>query len=150
MLFEAKKYQEMLEIFEIIKTRQLQGAKYPKHVVVLTFAACYKINTAESLTYAMKLWQELNEAGSFPMRKGVCFVAALALNQNSPHIALEVVTTCKQQRYMTVRNIRAVCLAELNRPEDTIPILRSVLEVEEGNDQKQTFSEDIVSFQKNP
>ena len=102
MLFTSNKYKEVLDTFDRIKSKQLQGGRYPKHVVVLTFAACYKMNTKESLTFAMDLWKELDQQSNIPMRKGVTFIAALALNQNLPHIALEIVSTCKQQNYMTV------------------------------------------------
>lgn len=42
MLYEKKRYQDVREVFNIIKSRQIQGGMYPKHVVVLVFAACYK------------------------------------------------------------------------------------------------------------
>lgn len=36
MLYENKCYKEVRETFDIIRQRQLQGGKYPKHCVVLT------------------------------------------------------------------------------------------------------------------
>ena len=78
------------------------------------------------------------------MRKSVTFLAGLALNQNAPHIALEVISSVKQQNYMTVRNIKAQALADLGRYEDVLPILRAVLEIDNPLDQKHTFSEDVI------
>lgn len=42
MLYEKKRYQDVRDVFNIIKSRQIQGGMYPKHVVVIVFAACYK------------------------------------------------------------------------------------------------------------
>lgn len=43
LLYINGKYKEVLEAFEIIKERQIQGAKYPKNVVVLVYASLYKM-----------------------------------------------------------------------------------------------------------
>lgn len=42
LLFVNKRYDDVLEVFEIIKNKQIQGAKYPKNAVVLVLATCYK------------------------------------------------------------------------------------------------------------
>lgn len=145
MLYEQGRYQDVRDVFDIIKSRQIQGGMYPKHVVVIVFAACYKENTAASFEYSTKLWKELNDVGHIPMRKTTTFAAALALAQNAPHIALEIVGTVRQQNYMTVRNIKVVALAQLGRPDDALPVLRSVLEVHDPSQNKHTFSKNVVS-----
>lgn len=43
LLYENKKYSEVLEVYEIVKNKQLEGSKYPRNIVVLTLAACYKM-----------------------------------------------------------------------------------------------------------
>lgn len=43
LLFENQKYEEMLECVDLIKEKQLEGIRYPRNVVVLTMAACYKL-----------------------------------------------------------------------------------------------------------
>src|SRR5699024_1301621 len=48
LLYEKGKFQEMLEAFDIIKSRQIEGAKYPRNSVVLAMAACYKLVTNKS------------------------------------------------------------------------------------------------------
>lgn len=78
------------------------------------------------------------------MRKTTTFAAALALAQNAPDIALEIVTTVRQQNYMTVRNIRALALAQLGRGDDALLVLRSLLEVHDPAAKKQTFSRDVL------
>lgn len=82
------------------------------------------------------------------MRKTTTFAAGLALAQNAPHIALEIIGTVRQQNYMTVRNIRVVALAQLGRQDDALPILRSVLDVNGPTDTKHTFTKDVVESVK--
>lgn len=43
LMFENQKYEEMLEVFKIIQDKQIEGMKYPKNVIVLVFAALYKM-----------------------------------------------------------------------------------------------------------
>lgn len=42
LLYENEKYDDVIKAFEIIKERQIQAAKYPRNIIVLTMAACYK------------------------------------------------------------------------------------------------------------
>ncbi|CAD7077112.1 unnamed protein product [Hermetia illucens] len=146
LLFEKGRYQDILNVFDLIKSRQVQGTKYARHIVVLTMAACYKLNTPQSLEFALNLLRELRELNYVPMRKAAAFAAGLALRQNSPHVALEIVANQKDQQYITMRNIKALAYAEMNRPEDALPILRSVLEVDEPVGKgKRTFIRDVVN-----
>ncbi|KAJ9586257.1 hypothetical protein L9F63_020119 [Diploptera punctata] len=143
LLYENEMHQDVLDIFEIVKGRQHQDSKYPRNVVILTLAACYKLNTPESYKFAMDLWKELKEVGHFPMRRAVTFAAAIALNHNAPHVALEIVSSITQQNYVTVRNIKALALAEVGRPEDALLVLRSVLDIDIPTQNKQTFSSNV-------
>lgn len=43
LLYENQKYNQILEVFDIIKNKQLEGTKYPKNVVTFVLAACYKL-----------------------------------------------------------------------------------------------------------
>ncbi len=42
MLYEQGRYQDVIDVFQVIRSRQIQGGMYPRHVVLLVFAACYK------------------------------------------------------------------------------------------------------------
>lgn len=42
MLYEQGRYQDVIDVFQIVRSRQIQGGMYPRHVVLLVFAACYK------------------------------------------------------------------------------------------------------------
>lgn len=106
-------------------------------------------NTIESFEYACKLWNEQQEAGHNPIRKTITFFAANAINQNSPHIALEVITSVRNQSYVTLRNLKVVALCDLGRIQDALPLLRSVLSYDKPSSNnvisKQTYCRDVVS-----
>uniref|UniRef100_A0A182Q427 Pentacotripeptide-repeat region of PRORP domain-containing protein n=1 Tax=Anopheles farauti TaxID=69004 RepID=A0A182Q427_9DIPT len=144
MLYEKGRYQEVRELFDSIKSRQIQGGRFPKHCITLTFAACYKENTPESFQYAMDLWKELNAVGHIPMRKATAFAAALALNHGKPEIAVEILGTVLKGNYVTVRQLKTLALCALNRLEDVVPIFRSVLEVKGPFEKQQTFCREVI------
>lgn len=96
------------------------------------------------------MWSDQQEAGHSPIRKTITFFAANAINQNSPHIALEVITSVRNQSYVTLRNIKVVALCDLGRIIDALPLLRSVLSLDQpmsgGPAVKQTYCRDVVSI----
>nr|CAD7262119.1 unnamed protein product [Timema shepardi] len=101
-------------------------------------------NTKESFDLAMDIWRDLQTVGHIPLRRSATFAAALALNQNSPQYALEIISTVRQQKYITVRNIKMAALADLGRVDDALPILRSILLVDDPEQRKQSVTEDVV------
>lgn len=80
------------------------------------------------------------------MRKASTFAAGLALKNNAPHIALEILSSVQRQNYVTIRNLKVLSLIELGRYEDTIPILRTVLDVDSPTSNKGTFCSEVVSI----
>lgn len=144
MLYKEKRYQDILDTFDIIKQRQVFGSRYRGNVIVLTFGACYKLNTPASFEYASALWKEATSAGALPVRRAVAFFAALALKQNSPHVALEVVANLRQHHYITIRTIKVLALAQLKRFDDAFPIVRAVLELDNPMANKQTFPKQSI------
>lgn len=42
LLYENKRYDDVIDAFEFIKMKQIHGTKFPKNIVVLTMAAYYK------------------------------------------------------------------------------------------------------------
>ncbi|KAJ8937751.1 hypothetical protein NQ314_011735 [Rhamnusium bicolor] len=142
--------EEMLDVVNIIKDKQIEGSKYPRNIVVLALAACYKMNSKESFEYALKLWKDLKDVGHFPMRRATTFCAGLALNQGQPGLAMEILTSARNQNYTTVRNLKVAALTQMGRVEDAIPILRSVLyEDTPDNNTVHTFNADVIATVKN-
>jgi len=146
LLYNNHMYQEVLDIFEVIKNKQVQGTMYPRNVAVLVFASCYKMNTVQSYEYALTLLREMKQAGLEPVRRVVTYAAGLALNQNAPNVALEVLSLSGVSNYVTIRNLKLLALAELDRPDDCLPILRSSIEFDNPNneDRRSTVCSDVL------
>ncbi|XP_053615179.1 pentatricopeptide repeat-containing protein 2, mitochondrial-like [Plodia interpunctella] len=144
LLYNHEMYDEMYKVFEVIKEKQINMTKYPKYSVVLILAACYKQNTKQSLEYASSLWSDMTSVGTTPVRRASSFFAALALKQGAPHIALEAISTQKQN-YVTIRNIKATALARGARADDALRALRAVLELDAPAGTRHTFFEETIS-----
>ncbi|KAM3963187.1 pentatricopeptide repeat-containing protein 2, mitochondrial [Aphomia sociella] len=145
LLYNHEMYDEMYKVYEVVKEKQINMTKYPKYPVILILAACYKQNTPQSMEYAAKLWMEMTNTGTVPLRRSCTFFAGLALRQGAPHIALESISTQKQH-YVTIRNIKAMALADMGRVDDALPVLRSVLDIDIPEEKdKHTFFEETVS-----
>lgn len=48
-----------------------------------------------------------------PVRRVLTYSAALALNQNAPNVALEILSNAAQPNYVTVRNLKVRHLFQL-------------------------------------
>lgn len=144
LLLKNEMYEEVLQVADIVKEKQHIGAKFPKNVVVLTLAACYKLNNEKAFSYMKKLWAEIVENGHQPMRRAVAFAAALSVSQNSPHIAIELISSLPKHNYVTLRNLKVLALTDLGRLDDVFPLLRSVLEMDARNNIKHTYCEDVI------
>ncbi|XP_077293897.1 pentatricopeptide repeat-containing protein 2, mitochondrial-like isoform X2 [Arctopsyche grandis] len=150
LLYKHGKYDQVRSVFDVLTEKQIRMVKYPKNAVILVMAACYKQNTKDSFEYASKLWSNLLSVGHNILRKSVSLFAGLALNQSAPHITLEALSTLSSQKYISVFNLKAAALADLNRLEDIIPILRSTLDADRPEMQNNGFTEDVIAkIQKN-
>jgi len=143
LLYRNGNYDDIIKVFDIVKSKQVQGQRFPRNITILVFAACYKLNTIQSYEYALELLNQMKEFGTEPVRRSTAFAAALALNQNAPQVALEILTNSRTSNYVTIRNLKAWALAELNRPDDCLPILRYSIEFDgaEPNRQQTVFQE---------
>ncbi|CAG9795765.1 unnamed protein product [Diatraea saccharalis] len=145
LLYNHEMYEEIYRVFERIKERQINMTKFPKYPLVLVFASCYKQNTPQSLEYASKLWSEMTSVGTVPLRRTSTYFAALALKQGKPQIAIESISSLKQH-YVTIRNIKVMGLADMDRVDDAFPVLRSVMEIDVPEQtHKHTFFEETIS-----
>ncbi|CAG9564013.1 unnamed protein product [Danaus chrysippus] len=69
----------------------------------------------------------------------------MALRQGAPHIALESMSQQKPH-YITIRNIKAVSLSELQRFDEAMTVLRSVLDVDQPEQKdKHTFFKETIT-----
>jgi len=143
LLYKHGKYSEMRDVYNIIKTKNL-GGEYPRNSLILVLAACYKENTPETLQYALDLWREMNDKGFKFMRRASTFLTALAIKQNSPHIAIEIVTSMRESRYIDVRCLKVLAYTDLKRFTEIVPILRTSLEFDRPNAHKETYFKDVI------
>jgi pentatricopeptide repeat domain-containing protein 2 len=148
LLFEQQRYQDVLDTYELISQRQVQGGRFPKHVIVLTFGAAYKLNTPESYKFASKLWAECNDVGHQPMRRAATFFAALCINQNEAGAALEVLSSIKNANYIHVRLLRALALAKVKRYDDVLHFFKGIIENPNPLVDKQTYPKEFVDILK--
>lgn len=65
-------------------------------------------NTPEALNEVLKLWKEMEDSGHAPLRRTICFAAALALNQNNPHASLELIYSQDKQHFVLLRCIKVI------------------------------------------
>lgn len=89
--------------------------------------------------------KKAEDAGHVPLRRTLTYAAALAINQEDPKLALNIVSGCSQSNYVTVRNLKALAFAKLGRLDDAFAILRSSLDADRApNSRKRTFAKDVV------
>jgi len=69
----------------------------------------------------------------------------LALKQNQPETALEMLSNSNQQNYITVRNQKVLALARLGNFTDTIAILRSGVYSNDQLSRQRTTLKDVMS-----
>lgn len=143
LLYKHGKYAEMRDVYDIIKTKHIENG-YPRNSFILVMAACYKENTPETLEYGLKVWREIEGKGYMIMRRATTFLAALAIKQNSPHIAIEILSSVREARYMLVRCLKVLAYTDLNRFTEIVPILRSSLEHDRPNGVKETYFGDLI------
>ncbi|XP_068245860.1 pentatricopeptide repeat-containing protein 2, mitochondrial-like [Palaemon carinicauda] len=130
LLFKHGMYQEVIDVFEELQEKRLNGIKYPKNCLTLSLAACYKINTIESYHKMLEFFEGSQEYGTHLTARHISFSSALSLNQGFPHISLEILSKATNVRLLSIMNLKVLSLAELNRVEDVLPILRSLLRVD--------------------
>ncbi|KYM78664.1 Pentatricopeptide repeat-containing protein 2 [Atta colombica] len=143
LLYKHGKYAEMREIYDMIKNKDLTGG-YPRNSLILVMAACYKENTPETLQYGLNVWKELNDKGYIIMRRATTFLAALAIKQNSPHIAIEILSSLREVRYIHIRCLKVLAYTNLKKFTEIVPIFRASLEHDRPNAQKEIYFKDVI------
>lgn len=78
------------------------------------------------------------------VRRASSFLAALAIKQNMPHIAMEILSSLRDSRYIQLRNLKVLAYTQSSRFIDIVPIFRTSLETDMPNGQKEVYFEDVV------
>lgn len=78
------------------------------------------------------------------MRRATAFLAALAIKQDAPHIAIEILSTIREARYIQIRCLKVAAYTDLHRFTDIVPILRTTLEYDRPTALKEVYFKDVV------
>lgn len=78
------------------------------------------------------------------MRRASTFLTALTLKQNASHIAIEIVTSIKEARYIDVRCLKVAAYTDLKRFTEIVPTFRASLEQDRPNAMKECYFKDVV------
>lgn len=95
------------------------------------------------MEFGIKVCEELSQKGSVPLRRVIATLGALAINQNKPHVALELVALCRTIEYISMRCIRIIALADLDRIDDIVLEFQAALK---RGPEKYSYYSDVVSF----
>lgn len=79
----------------------------------------------------MHHWKAITSSDRKYLRRSRLFVAALALNQNQPAVALNILdgdTRKEETNYVTIRQIRLVAWSRMHKFDGVIDMLRGLLE----------------------
>ncbi|XP_055354294.1 pentatricopeptide repeat-containing protein 2, mitochondrial-like [Paramacrobiotus metropolitanus] len=123
LLYKHQRYDYVVQLYKAMLERPFFAEKFPRENLALACAACYKLGTPEAYATAREWMQGVMDRQAPVMRKAVAFAAALALKNNDPAGALELLSLFSNQSYMSIRNLRVLALTRLGRLEQVLPIL---------------------------
>lgn len=132
MLFKAARYQHVIEVYEMSTSRlnaidpAYQRDPTDRRLTIIAFAAYAKMNTPEALEAANRLYAKDPHNRVFKART-VSFLAYLAMKQNQPVMALNLLSDHPNKNYITAREIKTIALQQLKRYEDVLYHLRDCL-----------------------
>ncbi|XP_001604675.1 pentatricopeptide repeat-containing protein 2, mitochondrial [Nasonia vitripennis] len=144
LLYNHGKYSDVRDVYDIIKTKNINGIVHPKNPFIIVMGACYQENTKDSFDYAVNLFKEVQTRGfEFP-RRAITFLASLALKQGSPSVALEVASLARNVRYIDIRCIKVEAYAALKRVDEVMVYFRTTLQTDMPTRRKQSYFKDTI------
>jgi pentatricopeptide repeat protein len=126
MLLENKKYDEVLEVFESVKSRGVFDAKYPRDLITTYMAASYLLGTKEVFEKNAALIHEIRSSGGFLSSRAVSYFSALALKHNEYESSFEALSVLRNLTPLA-RNLKVITQCRLNRSDDALVNLRTYL-----------------------
>lgn len=141
LLLKHKKYSEMKQVYEVIKIRSVDILRFPTNAVIVLMAGCHEENTPESLQYALDNWKILSQRGIRHTRRVITYIANLALKQNSPEVALEILAGSQKPGYIDNRCLKVLAFCHLKRFVDIITMFRQTIERKE---RKENYFSDVI------
>lgn len=126
LLYNHERYEDILQLFNEFQEKEIGEYRFPRDLLTIYIAACYKINTPESYQKALDMITGARDTGSSLLRRAVSIFAKLAYNHGHYDVALEAISLTKGSS-IAIRNIRAMALAKIGRVEDAIAQLKFLL-----------------------
>ncbi|OAD46928.1 Pentatricopeptide repeat-containing protein 2, partial [Eufriesea mexicana] len=126
LLYKHKMFDEIKSTFEhVLNTK---GSTFIGSNFIIIYAVCLIENTRESMQYALKYWHYNTNTIHGPRSRAI--MAALALKQNSPEMALNIINSGPVEQVISIRSLKIMTYVQLGRYIQIIPILKRVLENE--------------------
>ncbi|KAJ8681557.1 hypothetical protein QAD02_017349 [Eretmocerus hayati] len=144
MLYNHQRYAEVREIYDVVKTKNVNGITHPRNPFIIVASACFKENTKESYDYILNLFKEVQQRGYEVPRRAIAVTAKLALKQNAPDVALEIASLARNARYIDVRCVKVEAFAALKRIDEIMVYFRDTLQADSANRRKQSYFKDTI------
>ncbi|XP_014213902.1 pentatricopeptide repeat-containing protein 2, mitochondrial [Copidosoma floridanum] len=144
LLYNHGRYNDVIAVYDVTKSKNINGIVHPKNPFILVMAACYQENTPQSLKYAKDLFTEAQNRGyEFP-RRSITFLAALALKQKDAVTALEVAALARNVRYIDIRCVKVVAFTHMERIDEIMVYFRESLQNDSDTRRKQCYFHDTI------
>ncbi|CAF0894658.1 unnamed protein product [Rotaria sordida] len=130
-LIEEKRYDDVVKVFEYGSKRGFSttsGRTFPSDVVMLAVEGLYRQNTKESLTKAKEIMSIVRERDADINPRTAAMIALLSIQQGEPSFAMEILGAVRTQTYTTIKNLRAICYADMGRVEEAINVVQLLAE----------------------
>ncbi|CAF2745192.1 unnamed protein product [Rotaria sp. Silwood2] len=142
-LIEEKRYDDAIKVFEHGSKRGFSttsGRTYPSDVVMLAIEGLFRKNTKESLVKAKEIISKVRESDPDINPRTAAMVALLSIQQGEPSFAMEILGGVRVQNYTIIKNIRAICYADMGRVEEAINVVQLLAEqTPANNDRRRVF-----------
>ncbi|XP_078035270.1 pentatricopeptide repeat-containing protein 2, mitochondrial [Augochlora pura] len=143
LLYKNEMYKEMNEVFKFAVEND-EWCELTKHCLIVICAGCYRENTAEAFEFALNAWRKLHQKQLTPSSRSSALLTALAIKQNAPELALELIVTVNRQQYINIRCLKVLAYMHLKKYLQIIPILKYALE-QDTLTSRQTFYSDVIT-----
>ncbi|KAI0990669.1 hypothetical protein GJ496_006443 [Pomphorhynchus laevis] len=130
-LIEKRRFDDAVKIFELSMQRGFitaNGKLIPSDVLMLLVEALYCLDTPEAFTKLEKVLKQAHQANCNLTLRAIGTACLFAIKQNRPDIALEISSYGRNQNSPLFRNLKAICFADLGRPEEAMQTVRLITE----------------------
>lgn len=143
LLYQFEMYNEMRQVFNSLLQSDTQK-RHGMSCLTVVLAGCYKQNTPEVFNYALDSWKSLTSNGTVSSGRATALLASMALKQNAPEIALEVLSTLQKQYFINVRCLKLLAYMKLHNYIHIIPLIKKTLERDMDGNVKHTYFADVI------